>query len=105
MVDQSVKLRGLGPNQRAMILQRIDSDFIDSMLSQLADPNGLTTVSKAVAKKTERGDALKLYQPIHHTFHIALYEILCDDFLPPGIAPGFLRPRLDPSRIESSGLV
>lgn len=134
MVDDRIILRGVSPegaDGRPTILQRTDQDFIEAVLDELSAGDDLRAVGAsvvsggglratglaqqlekahsdtgtAVARKqlarrvNRRGGAapfLQLFQPVHRTFHIALVEAVCDSFM---------KPRLDPERIESAGLV
>lgn len=104
MVEHRTVFGGLNSPQTfapPVILQRTDQDFIGAMLDELSGANGLAVVTDAKRKKVaatrDQNHVLKLYQPVHRTFHIALLEIACD-------FQGQY-PRLDPERIESAGLV
>ncbi len=81
---------GTGPS----IIQRTDQDFIKATLAELAGP----TASSVVANHppASAANALKLFQPMHRTFNLALLEAHCDTFM---------SPRLDPRKIDSAGLV
>jgi hypothetical protein len=83
--------------QRAVLLERTDDDFITRLLEELRDDAGRKRVAGTVVNAGEpaRG-VLKLRQPVHRSFHLAVFEAACDTFG---------EPRLDPSRIESAGLV
>lgn len=99
MVDHSVILRGVSASRNLaapLILQRTDEEFIDAVLDTLSTEGGIAAISNSAAKERNRQGALRLFQPVHRTFHIALLEIACDTFG---------QPRLDPERIESAGLV
>lgn len=105
MVDDPVVLRGLSQDGRLnapLILERTDQEFIPAILDELSREDGLKTINNTAAKTTEKDfrdktrNVLKLFQPVHRTFHVALFEIACD-------TAG--QPRLDPQRIESLGLV
>ncbi|HVG18985.1 MAG TPA: hypothetical protein VNI02_08015 [Blastocatellia bacterium] len=105
MVDDSVILRGLsedGSRLGPLILERTDQEFIPAILDELSREGGLRAINSAEAKTTEKDfrnesiNVLKLFQPVHRTFNVVLLEVACD-------ALG--QPRLDPGRIESSGLV
>jgi hypothetical protein len=99
MVSSHGALRGLGSSVDAgppLILQRIDDDFVGTTLEQLqsSDPYQAVLATRADARTTDQ--TLRLYQPVHRTFHLLLVEAYCPQ-------PG--RPRLDPTKIESSGMV
>ncbi|RMH34160.1 MAG: hypothetical protein D6690_11180 [Nitrospirae bacterium] len=101
MVRHPIRLHGLNldPSQgtsRPTILQRTESDFIPAVLRDLQ--HGLSSLipTLATTKDDAHPHALKLFQPIHRTFHLVVVEAHCD-------IPG--RPRLDPQRIDSAGIV
>jgi hypothetical protein len=101
MVDDHSVVRGLALNGHRlpvattapMIVARTDKEFIAGVLrdlqeapDSLSDPRGVTF----------EGGHLKLYQPVHQVFHLAIVQIDCDSFG---------GPRLDPKKIDSMGLV
>ena len=98
MVGEQFIFRGFGANGQAarpVIVQRTDQAFIPALLNELqrADAPPLQVISpRATAAVTP----LKLFQPVQRTFNVALLELACDQF---GL------PRVDPTRIESAGLV
>jgi hypothetical protein len=99
MVSSHGALRGLGSSVDGgapLILQRIDDDFVGTTLEQLrsSDPYQAVLATRADARTSDR--TLRLYQPVHRTFHLLLVDAYCAQ-------PG--RPRLDPAKIESSGMV
>src|SRR6185436_1173103 len=98
MVDHSTKLQGLGGAQDAppLILERTDQEFIPAILDELARERGLSTIPGSAARARDKRGVLTLFQPVHRTFNVALVEAACDTIG---------RPRLDPERIESAGLV
>lgn len=105
MVDDTVMLQGLSQDGRLnapLILQRTDQEFIPAILDELSREGGLRNINNTAAKATKKDfrdknrNVLKLFQPVHRTFHVALLEVACD-------TAG--QPRLDSQRIESSGLV
>ena len=131
MVKHSVILRGVNvsrTNKGPTILKRTDSDFITAMLAELGQPEGVKAVIESEAQDQEAG-VLKLFQPVHRTFYLALVEVVCDPFASPQAAtekvehilsgqkaiaqkPRYLaeqlaalQPRLDPQRLDSAGLV
>ncbi len=98
MVTPAVVLRGLrlnGSAKETMILQRTDQDFLPAILKELEDSRRHPELIGSTAQPGEDG-VLKLFQPVHRTFHVVLFEAGCDDIG---------QPRLDPSRIAGSGLV
>ena len=97
MVAHDVRLTGpafLG-GERPAILQRPDDDLVESLLADLGSEDGRRRLAAAPSGGRD-GGSLKLFQPIHQTFHVALVEAHCDSFG---------GPRLDPDRIDSAGLV
>jgi hypothetical protein len=88
-------VRGLNNDGTALILERTDEDFVAGTLADLG--RGLDTVRKSRAKDRTKDNYLKLYQPVQRTFHLAIFDIACDD--------NFMFPRLDPARIIEAGLV
>ncbi len=93
-----IRLRGLGrvgDEQGPLLIQRIDDNFIDALLHELAAPEGIKTVQQAQVK-ANADRSVTLYQPVHRVFHLALFEAYCEELG---------RPRLDPTRIAGAGLV
>jgi hypothetical protein len=77
------------------ILERHDEDFLAALLGELATDAATTLVAKH--RPTSGADSfLRLYQPVHRTFNVALLEAHCT---------GFGLPRLDARQIDSAGLV
>jgi hypothetical protein len=105
MVEQHDTIFGgvsrTGITDAPTILQRTDEDFIGGLLNELAGENGISVATdasrKKLAQERDRNRVLRLYQPVHRAFHIALLEIACD-------YQGQY-PRLDPEKIDSAGLV
>lgn len=94
-----VVLRGArfaGAGAEPAILERTDSDPVTVMLAKLVSENGRRNLAASRAATGGSGGVLKLFQPVHRIFHLALTEVHCRQ-------PG--EPRLDPERIESAGLV
>jgi hypothetical protein len=96
-------LRGLnlaGQGEGPTLLERNEQTLIPVLLDELARPNGFEVIEKSVAASQEGGfkdvATLKLFQPVHRTFYLALLEALCDEFGDP---------RLAATQIESAGLV
>lgn len=79
-----------------MILKRLDPKFVDTLLDELGDHDGLTSALATRSRPQNGNGALTLFQPIHRVFHVALVEVACDRVG---------QPRLDPSKIESAGMV
>lgn len=98
MVNHPTVLRGYGASSLtagALILQRTDDSFVDGTLRDARDP-AMTALLATRAIDADAAGTLKLYQPVHRVFHLAVFEALCN-------VPG--QPRLDPAKIESAGLV
>lgn len=100
MVSHDIRLEGvrLGEIPAAdagpTLLQRTDQEFLPAVLEQLRDREGRRGLAGDVVPTT--GGEARLYQPVHRTFHPVILEAYCE-------RPG--RPRLDPARIDSAGLV
>lgn len=76
------------------IIERKDEDFIPALLEELAGDNPASTVP--THRPSANGNVLRLFQPVHRAFNLALLEAHCTTFG---------TPRLDPRKIDSSGLV
>jgi hypothetical protein len=99
MVGHDVILRGLGQGAKhgpPLILQRTDEDVIGVLLETLDAEDAYGAVAASQARARSKEGRLRLYQPVHRTFHVALIDVACD-------RPGL--PRLDPAKIDSAGLV
>jgi hypothetical protein len=99
MVEHPTFLRGarIGTDEpRPMILQRTDQEFLPAILKELSTPEGREKVRASLADERDTTRMLRLFQPVHRTFHVVLLEAVCQHFP---------EPRLDPARIESAGLV
>jgi len=102
MVEHPVRIQqagvpGAGPGPA--ILQRTDQDFLSGILDDLKDGDLdvlATTLATTPGGANVSSGVLKLFQPVHDTFHVALIDVACDTF---GL------PRLDPTKIVGSGLV
>ncbi|WP_437316217.1 hypothetical protein [Sorangium sp. So ce385] len=94
MVGHDVIFRGLGEASREgppLLLQLTDQNVIGVLLETLETEDAYAAVRASAVKAP-----MRLYQPVHRTFHVALLEAACDR---PGV------PRLDPAKIDSAGLV
>jgi hypothetical protein len=94
-----VALRGahaLGGGSRPQLLDRTDATFMATVREQLGDPGRWPQLRDTLTTVRAPDKAFKLYQPIHRTSHLLVLEAFCDDLG---------KPRLDPAKIESSGLV
>jgi hypothetical protein len=96
MVAHDVCLQGAGAAPGPVILERTDQDFLPAVLERLSREQGLSDVMKSSAGKRDANGVLKLFQPIHRTFHLVLLDACCLTFG---------RPRLDPAKIVGAGLV
>ena len=100
MVTHDVVVRGAtfagGPSP--VILQRSDDDFIANILRDAVTDSGRDAIAATVAAPPagSRSGRLKLFQPVHQTFHVALLEVVCQEVG---------HPRLDPRSIDSMGIV
>jgi hypothetical protein len=97
MVAHEVSLQGAGGAAAGpVILERTEQDFLPALLDRLSREQGLPDVLKSAARTRDTNGILKLFQPIHRTFHLALLDVSCLTFG---------RPRLDPKQIVGAGLV
>jgi len=99
MVEHPVKLRGASfavTSGSPTILQRTDQDFLPAILEELKRDTRRENILKSLPPTRETNSVLKLFQPVHRTFNVALVEAICDTFG---------QPRLDLARIDSAGLV
>lgn len=96
--DQDVELHGAWPvrgDGAPSIVERRDEDFIPALLEELAGDHPAALVATHRPSSTS-GGVLRLYQPVHRAFNLALLEAHCRTFG---------SPRLDPRQIDSAGLV
>jgi len=73
-----------------------DGNFVKAMLGELASEDGRQLLAKTVVSSGPGTKGLKLFQPVHGAYNLALLEAHCDQFGDP---------RLDPNDLDSSGLV
>ena len=78
------------------MLQRLDQEFIPAVLDEMTRDGSLGLVGQTQVPPWDGLEPLKLFQPVHRIFHVALLELVCDTFG---------EPRFDPKRIDSAGLV
>src|SRR5579871_5915376 len=78
------------------LLERTDADFIHHVLSEVTASGLPKRGDDRLAHTRDSTNILKLQQPVHRTFYVAVFDIACDVFG---------SPRLDPRRIDSAGLV
>lgn len=93
-----VELAGAWPalhDAAPSILERHDEDFLAALLAELAADSAAALVPKHRPSNGADGK-LRLFQPVHRTFNLALLEAHCT---------GFGLPRLDARQIDSAGLV
>lgn len=106
MVNHPIRLRGprhfpTNPGvltDGPLLLQRTDPDFINAIWAELKQ--GRNAIAPTLAQTLMPDGKLKLFQPIHRTFHVVLLEAVCDPY-----GTTEIQPRLDPKKIESAGLV
>jgi hypothetical protein len=84
--------RGPGP----VLLERTDRRFMQNVLAEIGDPARHDEVRASLVQSRKDG-GYHLYQPVHRVFHLAVIGAVCAD------VSG--RPRIDPARIDSAGLV
>ena len=86
------RLRGAAPT----VLECLDSDPVAAVLAELLKPD----LSAIAQNQLNSSTTWQLYQPIHRVFHLVLLEAICDPY-----SNENFQPRLDPQKIEGSGLV
>ena len=92
-----VQLRPLGRGDaRSIIVTSAAQDFVAALFEDLQAPDWRSRLDAMRRRRVGSDGVLGLSQPTHRRFQIALFEAFC-------ARPG--SPRLDPARIESSGLV
>jgi hypothetical protein len=92
-----VQLRPLGNGDaRSIIVTSAAQDFIAALFEDLQAADWRARLDSMRRRRVGSDGVLGLGQPTHRRFQIALFEAWCS-------RPG--QPRLDPARIESSGLV
>jgi hypothetical protein len=99
MVGHDATLTGVtfaGRSSAPTIVRRSDREFIPAILAGLCSDDGRRRLSESVTATRDADHVLKLHQPVHQIFHVALLQIACD---------AFGTPRLDPAAIDSAGLV
>lgn len=79
---------------KPLIVERRDQEFVEGLLSDLGDATAHAKLLSATPAR--QGGTLRLYQPLQRVFNMLVLEAFCD-------LPG--QPRVDPSKIESSGFV
>lgn len=93
-----VQLAGAWPvrgDAAPSIVERRDEDFLAALLGELGTERAASLVPEHRPSAGADG-LLRLYQPVHRTFNIALLEAHC---------AGFGQPRLAAAQIDSAGLV
>jgi hypothetical protein len=110
MVDHPIIIRGanltqpipLAASTPPTILLRTDSKFIPAILDGLRSDSGRQALAQTEIRTQtsinvrDKDHVLKLFQPVHQIFNVALVQLMCDTFG---------SPRLDPRKIDSCGLV
>lgn len=101
--DHDHALRGpafLGGGGGPCVLKRRDQSFVEALLAELGTEEGRGKMRKTLAADRDRQQRLRLWQPVHRVFHLAVLEASC-------LRVGGLRleRRIDPKRIVGSGLV
>ncbi len=82
------------------VFQMTEQDFINRILYDLRVSGGKQLLRKQKVRlkksKTDKNYLMRLYQPVHRTFHPIILEAYCNQ-------PG--EPRIDPQRILKAGIV
>lgn len=91
---------GLAP----ALLKRTDQDFVNALLAEMETGEGRGKMKRTLAgvQPADRDAAsrLRLWQPVHRVFHLAVMEAVCR-----GYGGMRLERPIDPRRIVGSGLV
>ena len=88
MVDHPLAIRP------PLVIPRTDSNFVQGLFEDLKTSEGRQALRQSAEDAKAKG--LRLLLPIHRASNILLVDVACDGY-------GF--PRLDPTKIESAGLV
>ncbi|ABF86618.1 hypothetical protein MXAN_4502 [Myxococcus xanthus DK 1622] len=108
MVSHPVKLRGLvfdgatgaplaAQRGAPAFIERQDQEFVQAIFGELRSEEGRKALAGTlISDGTLNPQGLKLLQPVHGVFNVALLEACCDVFG---------EPRVEATRIESAGLV
>jgi hypothetical protein len=100
--DHPVVLRGASweaPLAGPRLVERTEAGFVEALLADLRAADAGARLA-AVAPRTRDTNGVRLFPPVQRTFTLVVLEVVCAPFAIPG-----LQPRLDPRRIESSGMV
>lgn len=87
---------GTGHSTAPSLMAFTHDDFVPRLIADLATAEGREQLQANLAKDRTDDGVLRLYQPVHRVFNLALVDVSC---LQVGM------PRLDPARIVSAGLV
>jgi hypothetical protein len=93
------ELRGAWAPETApgpVLLQRTEEDFVRALLADLDSADAAAAIARHRVRPPPDNSRLRLFQPVHRVFTLAVLEARCQTF---GL------PRLDPRKIESAGLV
>jgi hypothetical protein len=101
VTDHPIRMGGLalaGSASRAQVVVCPPTEPIERLFSAISDAAEGGALSLARPKRTGSGAsaALKLFQPVHRVLHFVLLDLFCE-------VPG--KPRLDPRKVESAGVV
>ena len=83
MVAHAIQLTngGLGSNLsnrfQPSLLSLDDQDFVNRFLSELDREDGLSRLQEKLAAVRNDQNELRLYQPVHQIFHMALIDVSC----------------------------
>jgi hypothetical protein len=90
----------LGGGTAPAVLKRRDQNVVEALLAELGTGEGRAKTADTVAVDRDAQRRMRLWQPVHRVFHLAVVEASCLRF-------GDLRieRRIDPKRIVDSGIV
>lgn len=90
----------LGGGTAPALLKRRDQNFVEAWLAEAGTEEGRAKMAKTRAADRDVLQRMRLWQPVHRVFHLAVLEASCLRF-------GDLRieRRIDPRRIVDSGIV
>jgi len=94
--DRSSGLPAPAAGGAVVLAERQDDDFVRAVLGELGSGEGRKALAKTLVSEGPATKGLKLLQPVHGVFNLAMVEAHCETFGDP---------RLDPRDIDSAGLV
>lgn len=97
--DHPVELRGAWSTDtpgKPLLIRRTESDFVSALLADLKSSEAESRLAGLRVPIESGRQYLRLFQPVHRVFNLALMDVHCDTLG---------QPRLNPLKIESAGMV